>query len=198
MAKQGRKLLLNEEMIAKIVEATQWGNYATTICDYVGISTVSLANWLRKGEELSEKEGDELDADERLFVKLFYEMRKARGLSEMRAVEKIRKAGEQDWKAAAWFLERTATARWGKVDRHELTGAEGGAIEVSAESVSRKLEALMARASSERQNVIDGEIVGEDDSEPEVGIQDVLSAIQGVMASHSDEPDDDDTDGTTV
>jgi hypothetical protein len=198
MAKQGRKLLLNEEMIAKIVDATQWGNYATTICDYVGITTQTLHNWLRKGEELSEVEDRELTEEEQLFVKLFYDIRKARSLSEMRAVEKIRKAGEQDWKAAAWFLERTATSRWGRVDRTEITGAEGGAIEISAESVSRKLEALMAKASSDRLDIVDAEVLDDDDSEPETGIQDVLSEIQGAMQSHSDEPDEPEADTTTV
>ena len=38
MAKVGRKTLLTEEMIQKIVDATMWGNYAVTICDYVGIT----------------------------------------------------------------------------------------------------------------------------------------------------------------
>ena len=196
MAKQGRKLLLNEAMIAKIVEATQYGNYATVICDYVGISTVSLANWLRKGEELSEKDEAELTDEERLFVKLFFDVRKARGLSEMRAVERIRKAGEQDWKAAAWFLERTATARWGRVDRTEITGADGGAIAIDAEVVSRKLEAMMAN-----QGVLDAQAI-EDAQVQDAAIEGVTGLIEAVSreigAANSHEPSDDDDDSTTV
>jgi len=198
MAKQGRKLLLNEEMIAKIVEATQWGNYATVICDYVGITPQTLGNWLRKGEELSEFDDRDLTDEEQLFVKLFYDIRKARSLSEMRAVEKIRKAGEQDWKAAAWFLERTATPRWGRVDRTEITGVDGGAIEISAESVSRKLEALMAKASSDGIEVIEAEVIGEDDSEAEKGLQGVLNELQGAIEGRSNEADATSADTTTV
>lgn len=196
MAKQGRKLLLNEAMIAKIVEATQYGNYATVICDYVGISTVSLANWLRKGEELSEKDEDELNDEERLFVKLFFDVRKARGLSEMRAVERIRKAGEQDWKAAAWFLERTATARWGRVDRTEITGADGGAIAIDAEVVSRKLEAMMANQGVLDAKAIEDAQVHDATIEAATGLLEAVS--REIVTAHSDEPSDDEDDSTTV
>ena len=183
-------------MIAKIVEATQYGNYATVICDYVGISTVSLANWLRKGEELSEKDEDELNDEERLFVKLFFDVRKARGLSEMRAVERIRKAGEQDWKAAAWFLERTATARWGRVDRTEITGADGGAIAIDAEVVSRKLEAMMANQGVLDAKAIEDAQVHDATIEAATGLLEAVS--REIVTAHSDEPSDDEDDSTTV
>jgi hypothetical protein len=188
MAKQGRKTLLNDEMIQKIVDATLWGNYATTICDYVGISTMSLHNWLKKGEALSEVDDRELTSEEQLFVKLFYEVKKARGLSEMKAVEKIRKAGEQDWKAAAWFLERTATQRWGRVDRHEITGAEGGAVEISAESVTRKLEALLANREAITAEVVDAEVV---DTAEQPDPQTLMSQVEQAMETMGTDTDAD-------
>ena len=194
MAKQGRKLLLNNEMIQKIATAFGYGNYGTVVADYVGVHPTTLGQWIRRGEELSGKDEGELDNDERLFVELYNEVRKARSMSEMRAVERIRQAGERDWKANAWFLERTATSRWGRTERLELTGAEGGAIEVSAEAVERKLEALLANhASALEQGTIDAEVLEPADSSSL--LEDVISAI-GVHAS--DEPDEPTDDSSEV
>ena len=33
-----------------------------------------------------------------------------------------------NWQASAWRLERKFRDRWGRVDRHELTGKDGEAI----------------------------------------------------------------------
>jgi hypothetical protein len=201
MAKQGRKLILNEEMIKKIATAFEYGNYATVVCDYVGITTVTLAKWLHNGEELQDKDPSELTDDERLFVSLFSEVRKARSLSEMRAVERIRQAGERDWKANAWFLERTATTRWGKVERHELTGADGGAIEVSAEAVERKLQALLANS----QALIEGALENADDKEIvdatlDNGVALIEAVGQAIMArsTHDSDNEIDDSSGVEL
>ena len=73
----------------------------------------------------------------------FLECKKARALSEMKALNVIREASQSSWQAAAWYLERTASDRWGRVVRTEVTGADGGAIEINADAVNRKLEALL-------------------------------------------------------
>ena len=38
---------------------------------------------------------------------------------------------QPEWTADAWWLERKHFQRWGRRERKELTGADGGAIEVS-------------------------------------------------------------------
>jgi len=143
MAKQGRKTILNQEMADAIVNGLKLGNYMTTVADYVGVHPTSIANWLRHGEELSKVEDRELDETEQLFVMFFLECKKARALSEMKALNVIREASQSSWQAAAWYLERTASDRWGRVVRTEVTGADGGAIEINADAVNRKLEALL-------------------------------------------------------
>jgi len=143
MARTGRKTTITKDLVELIINAFLMGNYATVVSDYAGITPQTLYNWLNKGEELSRDENKELDEIEQLFVDLFYGVKKAKALSEMKSVEVIRSASQTSWQAAAWYLERTANDRWGRVVRTEVTGADGGAIEISAEALNQKLEALL-------------------------------------------------------
>ncbi len=55
----------------------------------------------------------------------------------MGAIATIRRAMPDDWKAAAFYLERTDPQNWGRSTRHEHSGPEGGAIpaEVTAGAI---------------------------------------------------------------
>lgn len=143
MAKTGRPTVLNVEMKDAIVDLLKRGNYITTAAAAVGISPVTVGAWVRKGEELSNLER-ELDETEQLFVAFSVEVQKARAFAEVQHVETIRQASKENWTASAWWLERTNPKDWGKVSRTEITGADGGAIQIDAESVNRKIEALLA------------------------------------------------------
>ena len=129
------------------------GNYATVVADYAGVSYATLRNWLLRGEELSHVEDRELNEEEQMFCDFFAEVKKAKAISEMKSVEVIRSASQTQWQAAAWYLERTASDRWGRVQRTEITGADGGAIEINADALNRKLEALLDK------NLIEADVV---------------------------------------
>jgi len=183
MAKQGRKTKLNEELSQQIIEGFARGNYATVVADYVGISAPTLHSWVKKGEEMTQKadSGEELTDEEQLFSDFFIGVKKAKALSEMRSVEVIRQASQTSWQAAAWYLERTANDRWGKTVRTEVTGADGGAIEISTEALNRKIEAML-----DRQEVIEAEVVPEALSEAPQALneaqEDLASLIKAEVA----------------
>ena len=48
--------------------------------------------------------------------------------SEMRAVALIMKSASEDPRCAMWWLERKFPQTWGRKNRHELTGKNGGPI----------------------------------------------------------------------
>jgi len=159
MAKQGRKTLLTPEMSKIIVDGFLMGNYATVVADYAGITSTTLWSWLGKGKDYAESE-NELTDEEQMFADLFIAVKKAKAISEMKSVEVIRSASQTQWQAAAWYLERTANDRWGRVTRTEITGADGGAIEINAEALNRKLEALMdANMIALEQSIVDAQDV---------------------------------------
>lgn len=141
--KTGRPTILTETKMKAITDLLERGNTYTASAKAVGINPTTLSQWVRRGKELSLL-SRVLDDTEQTFVEFSQLVEKARATAEIRAVEKIRQAGDSSWQAAAWYLERANPQDWGLIRRTEITGANGGAIEVDVEAVNRKLEALIA------------------------------------------------------
>jgi hypothetical protein len=112
----GRRTILNREMIDRIAEIMAAGNYICVACDYLGISKGSYHAWVVRGEKEAARidEGGEPDPDEAIFVEFLNAVTRARSRAEIQSVARIRKAAEEDWKADAWYLERSHLQRWGR------------------------------------------------------------------------------------
>lgn len=143
----GRKTVLSPEVIQTICDLLKRGNYLGTAAKYVGVAPETVSAWLRRGNDLiaEDRDDDDYDDYERLFMELSLEVEKARSFAEIKAVEVIRNAMPSQWQAAAWYLERTNNREWGKTFRAEVTGDNGGPVQVDVDSVMRKVEALTQR-----------------------------------------------------
>ncbi|KJS86280.1 valine--tRNA ligase [Desulfosporosinus sp. BICA1-9] len=86
------------------------------------ISCTTFRHWMRQGEE--DKKGE--------YFNFFNAIKAAEAQAEIRAVELWHKQMPQDWRAAQAFLERRYPERWGKRERVEFTGKEGGPIEIES------------------------------------------------------------------
>lgn len=150
----GRPTLLTPELMETVVDLLKRGNYISTAAKAVGLNPATISQWVKKGNDLAES-GYELDEYEQAFVIFAQEIEKARSYAQIKAVEVIRNAMPSQWQAAAWYLERTDAQNWGRTVKTELTGADGGAIQVDVDGVMRKLQAVTQR-------VIDAEIVAGD------------------------------------
>jgi transposase len=115
----GRRSKLTAEVHDKIVTAVRAGNYAEVAAQYAGISERTYYNWIAKGEQ---------DADGP-YLQFMQAIRAAEGEAEAVAMITIRKAWGDDWKAAAWYLERKFQAKWGRHDRIDHAGPDGGALQ---------------------------------------------------------------------
>ena len=117
----GRPTKLTNEVQERICDVLRAGNYQDAACGYVGISENTYYQWLKKGET-----GQQPYADFREAV------RRARAEAELRNVTLINRAAQSgQWQAAAWHLERSFPRKWGRMERLEMTGAEGGPIGVA-------------------------------------------------------------------
>ncbi len=115
---------LTPAVSAAICESVRGGVYIETACQANNISTSTYYRWLDKADDPNA--GDE-----------FREFRdasaRARAEVEARHVSLIDQAARGpvpgDWRAAAWYLERSFPTRYGRQERIEVdTGGEGGAI----------------------------------------------------------------------
>jgi transposase len=130
----GRPTKLTPEVQDKIVTALRAGNYQETAATYAGISVPTFYRWMEQGATP--------DAD--VIYREFREaVEKAKADAEVRDVALIdRAAADGNWQAAAWKLERKFPNRWGRVNRTEVTGADGGALKVEVDHKAALLDLL--------------------------------------------------------
>jgi hypothetical protein len=101
-----------------IVEHLRAGHYRSVAADAAGVSRVSLWTWLRRGE-----------AGEEPYAALYLEVTAAEAEAEAEALANVRVAAREDWRAAAWYLEKKARKRYGDVRANEIVDELLGVLE---------------------------------------------------------------------
>jgi len=93
------------------------GNESSVVAACAGIHRDTFYAWLERGQKA--KTGPYSDFSDAI--------QKAQADAETRNVALIAKAAKDGtWTAAAWWLERKYPERWGRKERHEVTGKDGG------------------------------------------------------------------------
>ena len=105
----------------KVVAALRAGNFRNVAARVGGFTPRAFRRYMRAG----------LTDPDSAFGAFRAAVLKAEQDAEARELKRVLLAGEKDWKASAWFLERKFPERWGRRDpqRLELTGKGGGPIE---------------------------------------------------------------------
>ena len=134
----GKRPGCTEDLVAEIARYLKAGVTVRDTCGAVGIAESTFYTWQERGEA-DLKQGLETRHSE--FVK---KSTHARAVARAAAVTHIRSAMGGDWRAAAWFLERADSENWGKRERQEITGANGGPI-VSADANDPEVRKLAAK-----------------------------------------------------
>lgn len=140
MAKRGPKPVkkpvgapskLTTELIGRMVQALRAGSYVETAAAHVGIHKDTYYRWMREGADEREHiaKGGKPRKGKALFLALSDAVERAMADAELRDLALVSQAALDDWRAAAWKLERRNPSRWGRT-RQEITGADGGPIAV--------------------------------------------------------------------
>ncbi len=104
MAKAGRPTKLTPDLHAEVIRLIKAGNYLETAAAMVGVERPRLRVWVRRG--MNEKRGR--------YHEFALDVEQAMAHAEAMDVLGIRKAGEREWTARAWLLERRFPTRWGR------------------------------------------------------------------------------------
>jgi len=91
---RGRKTILNASLQRKICDLFERGHTVATVAQACGFSERSFFNWCQENSAF------------------FAETQRARATGRLQIVESILK--HPDWRAKAWFLERTDPAQFGR------------------------------------------------------------------------------------
>ena len=118
----GRPTKLTPQVRDKIIEALTAGNYAKHAVAYAGVDMATYCRWMEKGEQGRSPYREFREAVEA-----------AKAEAVVRNVTIIQRAARTDWRAAGWYLERTQREEFGKVTRQEVSGPDGGPIEIQGD-----------------------------------------------------------------
>lgn len=131
----GRPKLLDEDLIDSWCEAISTGLTPRLTCYRLGIAYSAAMNWLAKGERDTEAGEDTIEAR---FVDRHAHARTLRAGKWLEVIQEIAQNGEKDSDrrgSAQWLLERCEPEEFGGKSKVELTGADGGAVQVQASVV---------------------------------------------------------------
>lgn len=147
---------LDIEIQKEIINMVKAGNFLETAAAFAGVDVSTIRRWIKRGERelqrIDENSGGraKIRKAEQKYVEFCTAIKKAKAESEIRDLLLIGNAAKEDWKAAAWRLERKYPERYGRTERHELTGKDGGPIEV--DEVSEKLIKKLTNLSQSKED----------------------------------------------
>jgi hypothetical protein len=136
----GRPTKFNPEVCTKIIEAIKNGATFEKAAEAGGVNYSTILNWKEKG----------MKANEGVYFEFFQNLKKAEDHGEDQLLQNIINAGKlpQHWQANAWILERRYPHKWGKIDRQEITGKDGGAIvvqQMTDEEVKKRAREILGK-----------------------------------------------------
>jgi transposase len=163
----GRPTILTPVIHDTIVNAVRIGMYVDDAAAMAGVHRATVFRWIAKGRDVIEKRdaGEQLDDNEQLYGDFCDAVEKARADATLRNIGVIQQAASDGtWQAAAWYLERTNPKKWGRHETVEITGADGGPIQVQ-HSVKDALAEKFRAAEVAARTVIEATVVEDEPKE---------------------------------
>jgi len=110
---RGRRSKYTPDRVAKIIQAIDMGATFELAAGYAGICPDTMTAWRDRYSDFSDQ------------------MREAEGRAAVKWLAKIEAAANDDWRAAAWNLEKRHPQTYGKtVSEQQHTGKDGAPITV--------------------------------------------------------------------
>jgi len=119
--------------IKVLSDSLKAGNSQRAACADADVSPSTFYDWLAAGKiELDriEKEGGAVRTERALHVQLVRAVERSLADFEASCVAAVVKQMPKDYRAAEWLLEKRFPGEWGERQRLEITGADGGPIEI--------------------------------------------------------------------
>ncbi len=117
--------LLTPEVHAAIVESIRGGNYVETAAQAARVGKTTFYDWMKRGEA---------DDASEPYLSFAADVRAAEAEAEHDAVETLKRASIDDWKAAEVYLKRRFPTKWGDKVEQTIDATIHAAILIPPES----------------------------------------------------------------
>jgi hypothetical protein len=114
---------LTPEVHERVCQGLRDGGHMEQAAAYAGVHRATVYRWLARGESD--------DAPQR-FRDYAAAVGEAEAGFEIASLALIARAGDEDWRARAWLVERRHPRRWGRRKALELSGPDGEPIQLEA------------------------------------------------------------------
>lgn len=151
------KLQYTPELGARLCESVSNGVPLKIAAQTQGLNVSTVLRWRQRGEVAMEllAQDKEVPLYEQQFIPLVESLSRARGQALEERIAQVADAGHTDWRAASWYLERQVPSEFGQVNRTELTGADGGPIQLAQAELASEAEKIV-KASMEQRSIESG------------------------------------------
>ena len=152
--KLGRPTLLDEDRLNRITEALENGTAARHAIRAAGVTHTTYYNWLERGRKERDRRNANLPEDptETPFLDFLDAVEKAEAVAATSHMQNIAQTAlNGTWQASAWILERRFPRDYGRFDRNEVSGPDGGPVkvDVSTEELERKVQRILEQRGKE-------------------------------------------------
>jgi hypothetical protein len=145
MGSPGRPTKRTPETVKKLCDAIRLGASYGDACGFAGVDVGTFARWRED------------------FPDFAATIKEAEGAGRVQLIAKIQKAANDgNWQAAAWMLERRDPQNYGRTMRTQVTGADGGPVQMAAQVV---VVPALAASSEAWASGVNAELTSDGDSE---------------------------------
>jgi hypothetical protein len=140
----GRRPMLTEELLRRIVEVVRVGNYLKTAAAYCGVGYSTLMLWQQKGRAQQQRieDGHPPDPEQAIYLQFVEQVSQAESQAQVTAVAYWRKAmaDPSQWRAAMEYLARKAPEQWAASSTVHVADADSQArIDTAVEAALSSL-----------------------------------------------------------
>lgn len=155
----GRPSLLTDEALKDICEALEDGCTYDAAATQGGITYRTFNNWRKRGiAELERREAggkatDRTGKAEQIYFDFFHDTKKAESDGQRKHLKNIKQAGETQWQASAWIMERRYPADFARRTYARIEGLDALVEQAEKRGISvQELIAAMNEALADDDN----------------------------------------------
>lgn len=130
--------LLKPGVKEKFLSAIAKGASYTIACGYAGISYQTLRRWIKYAEPLAELFEEQIETNPyREYFAFYCDIKRVESYAALKWLEKIDKAADFHWQAAAWKLERRHPDDYGRYEKENKQDAEDNSLQKARSEVEK-------------------------------------------------------------